>query len=124
MLLIVVLAFAIFTYPLYTLLGMHIPLFFWIALLGFALLASCAVGVIPTTLAEMFPTVVRNSGVAFSYNIGFAIFGGLSPLAATLLIHHFNSANALALNIVCVASVLFFILLPMRLPKNKKLGSR
>jgi len=42
-------------------------------------------------LAKLFPVNVRFSGVAASYNLAFAIFGGLSPLVATQLIqtlHH------------------------------------
>ncbi|HLB56694.1 MAG TPA: MFS transporter [Coxiellaceae bacterium] len=37
-------------------------------------------------LAALFPTQVRYSGIAFSYNISLAIFGGLSPLVVTALI--------------------------------------
>src|SRR3990167_9045306 len=37
-------------------------------------------------LAALFPTQVRYSGIAFSYNTSLAIFGGLSPLVVTALI--------------------------------------
>ena len=45
-----------------------------IALNCFGLLAAGIVGVMPATLAELFPTNVRYSGIGVSYNIGFAIF--------------------------------------------------
>jgi len=44
-------------------------------------------GTLNTTLGfllvvELFPTSVRNTGVGLSYNVGFAIFGGLAPIFA------------------------------------------
>ncbi|GAB6946023.1 hypothetical protein JCM16161A_01530 [Vulcanisaeta sp. JCM 16161] len=37
-------------------------------------------------LAEIFPTVSRYTGVAFSYNLGVAILGGFTPFIVTYLI--------------------------------------
>lgn len=53
-------------------------------LLMVSLLSSCTI--FPCVLVELFPTAVRYTGIAVSYNIGFAIFGGLTPLIATYLI--------------------------------------
>jgi MFS family permease len=39
----------------------------------------------PYVLAKMFPTYVRCSGIAISYNITIAIFGGTAPLISLLL---------------------------------------
>ena len=43
-------------------------------------------GTLPSFLAEMFPTKVRYTGFAVSFNLSNAIFGGTAPLVATWLI--------------------------------------
>ncbi|GHD10345.1 proline/betaine transporter [Zhihengliuella salsuginis] len=43
-------------------------------------------GTLPSFLAEMFPTRVRYSGFAVSFNLANAVFGGTAPLVATWLI--------------------------------------
>jgi MHS family proline/betaine transporter-like MFS transporter len=45
-----------------------------------------ATGAISATLAEMFPTAVRFTGVSVSYAIGTTVFGGFAPFAATYLV--------------------------------------
>ncbi|HTH96541.1 MAG TPA: MFS transporter [Stellaceae bacterium] len=42
------------------------------------------VGAIPSVLVHRFPAAVRFSGISFSYNIAYAIFGGLTPVVVTL----------------------------------------
>ncbi|WP_158968130.1 MFS transporter [Chachezhania sediminis] len=73
-----------------------VPLYMWIekgagnvmgAMLVLSVLAAFAWGPTPAVLTEVFPTDVRFSGVAFTYNLGFAVFGGLTPLVSTALIH-------------------------------------
>ncbi|WP_343833677.1 MFS transporter [Glutamicibacter creatinolyticus] len=51
-------------------------------------------GTLPSYLAEMFPTRVRYSGFAVSFNLSNALFGGTAPFMATLLIA--ASGNLLA----------------------------
>ena len=43
-------------------------------------------GTLPVFLAEIFPTRVRYSGFALSFNTANALFGGTAPFVATLLI--------------------------------------
>lgn len=43
-------------------------------------LAAGVVSVIPTLLVRAFPAPVRLTGVAFSYNFAYALFGGLTPI--------------------------------------------
>ena len=72
------------------------PLFLWMrggtlacALLGglaFAISIASFAGCMAATMAELFPTRTRYSGVAMGYNTGMAIFGGTAPLIATALI--------------------------------------
>jgi len=40
----------------------------------------------PVTVAELFPTNVRASGISLGLNIAASIFGGIAPLIATFLI--------------------------------------
>ena len=44
------------------------------------------VGVVPTVMVRAFPAAVRFSGISFSYNVAYAIFGGLTPLVVTLMV--------------------------------------
>jgi len=43
-------------------------------------------GVLPSFLAELFPTATRGIGMSLSYSISVTIFGGFAPLIATWLI--------------------------------------
>lgn len=51
-------------------------------------------GTLPSYLAEMFPTRVRYSGFAVSFNLSNALFGGTAPFVATVLIA--SSGNVIA----------------------------
>ncbi len=42
------------------------------------------VGAIPYVLVRAFPPALRFSGLSFSYNVAYAIFGGLTPVMLTL----------------------------------------
>jgi MFS family permease len=65
-------------------LGRDLPLPLLFGLIG---LAACFThGTFAAILADLFPTSVRFSGVAFSMNLGAVIFSALGPLLATWLI--------------------------------------
>jgi MFS family permease len=44
------------------------------------------VAVVPYIMIEAFPARIRFTGVSFSYNIGYAVFGGLTPLLVSWLL--------------------------------------
>ena len=75
---------AICTYVFYTTLKTQpqllLPLY---ALLG---LSVGVVGVVPSAMVRAFPAPVRFSGLSFSYNVAYAIFGGLTPIMVTLML--------------------------------------
>jgi predicted MFS family arabinose efflux permease len=52
----------------------------------------------PVLMVRSFPTPVRFSGVSFSYNIAYAIFGGVTPLLVSWLahVHRFSPAHYVA----------------------------
>ena len=68
-------------------------------------------GTLPSYLAEMFPTRVRYSGFAVSFNLSNALFGGTAPFVATVLIATSGSVlapgwylmGAAAISLVAVA---------------------
>lgn len=83
--------FTIFIGPIFWLLNQ--PNFLSI-LVGEALLGFCLApigGLIPTILAEKFPSHVRTSGSLLAYNISLAIFGGTTPAIALALVHYTNN---------------------------------
>ncbi|MBA4381517.1 MAG: MFS transporter [Sideroxydans sp.] len=44
------------------------------------------IGVVPSAAVMSFPPVVRFSGLSFSYNVAYAVFGGLTPVMVSLLL--------------------------------------
>lgn len=73
-------------------------------------LAMCATltandGTLSSYLTETFPTSVRFTGFAFSFNLANAIFGGTAPFIATGLIYVTGSSTAPAWYMVAVAAV-------------------
>ena len=44
------------------------------------------IGVVPSAAVMSFPPVVRFSGLSFSYNVAYAVFGGLTPVMISLLV--------------------------------------
>ncbi|MEB6334868.1 MFS transporter [Serratia rhizosphaerae] len=57
-------------------------LFACYALVGFSV---GVVGAVPFVMVRAFPPAVRFSGISFSYNLSYAIFGGLTPIFVTLM---------------------------------------
>lgn len=56
-----------------------------------ALYALCGffvgvIGIVPSMAVKAFPPVVRFSGLSFSYNVAYAVFGGLTPVMVSLLL--------------------------------------
>jgi MFS family permease len=106
--------FCIFPYPLFSLFqhnDFHLVIF--VALLC-TLFAGCIMGCFSCMMAELFPTHVRYSGVAISYNVGFGIVGGLTPLIVTSLIHWTNNSLAPSWFLMAIAIVSFITLLFVR----------
>jgi MHS family proline/betaine transporter-like MFS transporter len=101
------LAIALGAMPAYSaMVGKSMPLpmlFFWIGL------GACAThGTFAAILADLFPTKIRFSGVAFSLNIGAVIFSGIVPLFATWLIGASGQLIAPAYILIGAATLSFF----------------
>ncbi|MDW2981638.1 MAG: MFS transporter [Rhodanobacter sp.] len=62
----------------------------FVALYALAGFAVGVVGVVPTLMVVAFPPAVRFSGLSFSYNVAYALFGGLTPPLIGLLMRRFG----------------------------------
>jgi len=80
----------------------------WASMLGASLMAVGAVlcGVVTASLlSEQFPTRVRYTASALSYNVAYTIFGGTAPLVATWLIDLSGNHLAPAWYLIAIAGV-------------------
>jgi len=78
--------FAVFTYPLFTLMFENTFTAILVAMLIFAVFEAMFQAVIPALMTESFPANIRYTGLSISYNFSLAIFGGTTPLVCTWLI--------------------------------------
>jgi MFS family permease len=62
----------------------------FVALYALAGFSVGVVGVVPSLMVGAFPPAVRFSGLSFSYNIAYAIFGGLTPPLIGLAVKRFG----------------------------------
>ncbi len=100
--------FIIFIYPIFWLLikgGLDLVM---ISQIIFAIFVGIYMGPIPAALVELFPTRVRFTGVAASYNFSAAAFGGTAPLAATWLIKNSGRYDIVAMYIIffCIMTLI------------------
>ena len=78
--------FIVLTVPAFALLGTGNFLVIVLVQILLGAMLTLNDGTLPSFLAEMFPTKVRYSGFAVSFNLSNALFGGTAPLVATMLI--------------------------------------
>lgn len=79
---------------------MLIPLY---ALAGFSV---GVIGAVPYVMVMAFPPSVRFSGISFSYNAAYAVFGGLTPMVVSLMLLLDPMAPAQYLLILSVVGLL------------------
>ncbi|MNY16350.1 Inner membrane metabolite transport protein YhjE [compost metagenome] len=82
--------------------------------IAFGLMLAMNDGTLPCFLAEVFPTRVRYSGFAFSFNTANALFGGTAPFIATWLISQTGDKMAPAWMLVAAAGVALLAMLCIR----------
>jgi MHS family proline/betaine transporter-like MFS transporter len=80
------------------------------------LIAAC-LGPIPAMLADIFPTSIRGTGLALSYNFSVTLFGGFAPLIVTWMIDATGSKLAPSFYVVATSllSVVAVVLLGRRM---------
>lgn len=112
--------FILFTYPIFLMLSWGgVAAVMAQIILGFILAGND--GVLATFLTEMFPTKVRYSGFALSFNASNAIFGGTAPFVATFLIAQTGNIFAPAFYLMAAAFAAFISLLFTKETANRPL---
>jgi MFS transporter, MHS family, proline/betaine transporter len=91
------------------------------ALATHAVFQACYTGVIPSILAEMFPTRVRYSGLSISYGFAVVLFGGLAPLISTWLVAVTGNPLAPAFYIMLGGGLSAIAILSIKEPLNAPL---
>ncbi|WP_092627925.1 MFS transporter [Actinopolyspora mzabensis] len=106
--------FAVLTVPVFLLLGVSGLVGVVLIHTALGLVLSTNDGTLPAFLAELFPTRVRYSGFAFSFNTANALFGGTAPFVATSLIHASGSPIAPAWYLAAAGLAAALIMLAAR----------
>ena len=107
--------FVISAYPAFFLVTRHVSLPILIAIVCWlSLLKTAYSGVLPSLMAEIFPSRTRCTGMALSYNISVPIFGGFAPLISTGLIQLTGSNLAPSFYLMATALASFCVLLIVR----------
>lgn len=75
-------------------------------LYGLTGLCVGVVGTVPCVLVQAFPAQVRFSGLSFSYNLSYAIVGGLTPIIVTLMLKSDPLGPAYYVIVVCLIGML------------------
>lgn len=86
--------------------------------IGYSLFASGGF----VTMLELFPTSMRYTGHAIAYNLGFAIFGGTTPLIAAALVNSSGSQMAPAHYLMAVT--VFGLLIIRLTPETRGVALR
>lgn len=70
-----------------------------------AFLCACVFAPLPAYLAELFPTRLRYSSVAFAYNMAFVIFGGIVPFLGVIYHVPTNAITLPTLSLMVAGSI-------------------
>lgn len=97
-------------YPCFYILGGMDIVLSTIAMSVFALILGAYMGPIPTVLVELFPTKIRLTGVALSYNISAALFGGTAPMIGMMFVQFTGDKFAIAYYLSVMAVISLFTL--------------
>lgn len=96
-------ALIIFVFPYFMLLNLDSIFWMFVAIIASWAVYAMSGGTLGGLFIELFDTNVRMTGISTGYQIGAAIFGGLTPIVAVSLLEFFNSWIAVALSMVAVA---------------------
>lgn len=122
MLILASLVFMLATVPLFKIMGMGGFLGMVLVQVVFGAMLTMNDGTLPCFLSEIFPTSVRYSGFAFSFNVANALFGGTAPFVATWLIEVTGNKLAPAWYLVAAAAVALIAMMASRETANKPLA--
>ncbi|WEN13890.1 MFS transporter [Rhodanobacter sp. AS-Z3] len=89
----------------------------FVALYALAGFSTGVTGIVPSLMVVAFPPAVRFSGLSFSYNVAYALFGGLTPPLIGLLVQHMGvlaPAHYVALTACIGIGVAVFVMTTQR----------
>lgn len=112
LMLLLIITTLLFAYPIFFI-YVYYPELYVVSFIISAFLMGISAGIIPRLLSELFPTKIRYSGIAVSYNIGFAFFGGFTPFISLSLIYYTGYTTIPSLYIIAVslsASICLFFM--------------
>jgi MFS family permease len=78
------------------------------------------VGIVPVLPLRSFPAEIRYSGLSFSYNVAYALSGGLTPLIVTLWMRSNPHAPAYYIGVISLLAVLTVITWSMAPQTNEQ----
>ncbi len=92
-------------------------------LIMYALLGFCAgiVGIAPAILVQLFPTNVRLTGIALSYNVMYAFVGGLVPFGLGFATFYISFSPALYIGFIGIMGIMIGFYF-YNLPEFKKIN--
>ena len=96
----------VLSYPLFALMHHSDPLMVAVGQGGFGIIIGGVYGMIPATIAKIFPARVRCTGAAVGYNICLGLLGGTAPIIATWLVATTGHPLAPAWYLVAAAAIL------------------
>lgn len=86
--------------PLFFLMEMRLFLTIFLAQVSLGFIVGVYIAPIPAVLVEMFPTSIRYTGMAISYNLAAAMFGGTAPVVCEWLISRTGTHFSIALYVI------------------------
>ena len=101
-------------WPLFWLMHGHASWMILAGQIGFVVLVGGYYGCLPAFMVEAVPKEVRCTAIALGYNVALGLIGGLSPLAATWLVHRTDNDYSPAFMIMAAAAISFLVLLLLR----------
>ncbi len=99
--------FALFSFPLFNMLKSGLLENTIIAYITFSILLLPLAGSLFAIIVKLFPISVRCTGVSFSFNLSFTLFGSSAPIIAHYLTHSSWGLESVALYIIATAIISF-----------------
>ncbi|AEE27130.1 MFS transporter [Francisella hispaniensis] len=117
-----ILATCAFSFIIYTTYISHQDLYF-IAIVLSAILVALCWGNIPAMLIDLFKQDIRYTGIGFAYNLGFAVFGGLTPMIVISAIK-FSNNNLAPAYILTIGAIITLIAMIINTLIQRKVSSK
>jgi MHS family proline/betaine transporter-like MFS transporter len=102
--------------PLFWLMHHSDPVLILLGQMGFVLTVGTVLGVQPSLMVETTPPGIRCTAIALGFNVAFGVLGGLTPLAATWLVHRTGTDLSPAFMIMVAAAISFVAALAFKEP--------